>query len=115
MSASASALETTRAETTRKRSTPWWIYTILVLLALFFLMPVYVAIMTSLKSIQEVTNTTIWEPPKSITFDNFRKALDVLGPGFRNSFLLVIPGVILSAVLGSLNGYVLSKWKFRGS
>ncbi|MFL5734530.1 MAG: carbohydrate ABC transporter permease [Chloroflexia bacterium] len=115
MSASASALETTRSETTRKRSTPWWIYIILGLLALFFLVPVYVAIMTSLKSIQEVTNSSIWEPPKSITFDNFRKAFDVLGPGFRNSFLLVIPGVIISAVLGSMNGYVLSKWRFPGS
>ena len=111
----ATAIETARAATERKTGSRWWIYVVLVVFALFYLVPIYVAIMTSLKSISDVTHTGIWEPPTSLTFDNFGKAFKVLSKGFQNSFLLVIPGVIISAVLGSLNGYVLSKWKFRGS
>ena len=115
MAASTTALEAKRAAPQRKVVTPWWVYLILVLFAAFYLVPIYVAIMTSLKSVTDVTNTSIWQPPTTLSFDNFSKAFKVLGTGFRNSFLLVIPGVIISAVLGSLNGYVLSKWKFRGS
>jgi glucose/mannose transport system permease protein len=111
----ATAIERAEAVPARKTGSLWWLYVVLGLFALFYLVPIYVAIMTSLKSVQDVTNTSIWQPPTSLSFDNFGKAFEALDTGFRNSFLLVIPGVIISAVLGSLNGYVLSKWKFRGS
>jgi glucose/mannose transport system permease protein len=111
----ATAIERAQAVPARRAGSNWWLYVVLGLFALFYLVPIYVAIMTSLKSVQDVTNTSIWQPPTSLTFANFGKAFDALDTGFRNSFLLVIPGVIISAVLGSLNGYVLSKWKFRGS
>lgn len=117
MSAPTVAVGGTRAvpAPARKPGSKWWIYLILTLFALFFLLPLYVAIMTSLKTVSDVTNTSIWEPPTRVTLDNFSRAFQALSGGFRNSFLLAIPGVIISAVLGSLNGYVLSKWKFKGS
>jgi glucose/mannose transport system permease protein len=116
MSASTAAATTVeRVAPARKAGPQWWTYVLLALFAIFFLMPLYVAIITSLKSVAEVTRTSIWEPPSSLTFDNFGRAYEALSTGFRNSFLLVIPGVIISAALGSMNGYVLSKWKFRGS
>ncbi|MEO8288752.1 MAG: carbohydrate ABC transporter permease [Chloroflexota bacterium] len=91
------------------------VYVLLVLFAVFFLVPIYVAIVTALKTTQEVATSSIWAPTGSPTFSNFTRAFDVLGKGFGNSFLLSIPAVIISAMLGSMNGYVLSKWKFNGS
>jgi glucose/mannose transport system permease protein len=91
------------------------IYVLLVLFALFFLVPIYVAIVTSLKTTQEVATGSIWVPSSSFTFSNFSRAFDVLGRGFTNSVILSIPAVLISALLGSMNGYVLSKWKFNGS
>ena len=93
----------------------WIIYVVLALFALFFLIPIYVAIITSLKSMGEVTRTDFWAPPTAPTGENFGLAFDKLRAGFLNSVYLTIPGVIISCVLGSMNGYVLSKWKFRGS
>ncbi|HKP53176.1 MAG TPA: carbohydrate ABC transporter permease [Chloroflexia bacterium] len=81
----------------------------------FFLMPVYVAIVTSLKGMEEVSRGTPWELPSSPTFANYGNAWDQLKGGFLNSVILSVPGVAISAVLGSMNGYVLSKWKFKGS
>jgi glucose/mannose transport system permease protein len=91
------------------------LYTLLVVFALFFLVPLYVGIMTSLKTMGEVTRTNIWTPPTAPTLENYRLAWDVLSTSFLNSVYLSIPVVIISSILGSLNGYVLSKWKFRGS
>jgi glucose/mannose transport system permease protein len=91
------------------------LYVLLVALAIFYLLPVYVALVTSLKSFVEVSNSTPWDLPKGATLDAYGDALGKLTHGFVNSAFLVIPGTLLSALLGSLNGYVLSKWRFRGS
>jgi glucose/mannose transport system permease protein len=91
------------------------LYVLLVLFALLFLIPVYVAVVTSLKGTQEVATGGIWDLPISPTFDNFSNAFETLSRGLSNSVFLTLPGVVISAVLGSMNGYVLSKWKFRGS
>ncbi len=91
------------------------LYVLLVLFALLFLIPVYVAVVTSLKGTQEVATGGIWDLPISPTFDNFSNAFETLSRGLGNSVFLTLPGVVISAVLGSMNGYVLSKWKFRGS
>jgi len=99
----------------RRKGTHWGIYLILGLFAIFYLVPVYVAIMTSLKTIAEVTRSSIWAPPTAPTLENFSNAFSALSNGLRNSVFLVLPGVVISSALGSLNGYVLSKWKFRGA
>jgi glucose/mannose transport system permease protein len=84
-------------------------------MALFYLMPVYVMLVTGLKSFAEVNLATMWDLPRGLYFDNFVAAFDKLAPNLWNSLQLVIPGSILAALLGSLNGYVLSKWKFPGA
>jgi glucose/mannose transport system permease protein len=91
------------------------LYILLVVFALFFLVPLYVGITTSLKTMSEVTRTNIWMLPTAPTLENYRLAWNVLGRGFLNSIVLALPVVIISSILGSLNGYVLSKWQFRGS
>jgi glucose/mannose transport system permease protein len=90
-------------------------YVILGVMMLFFLVPVYVALVTSLKGTEEVARGTPWSFPTSPTLENYGSAWGDLKDSFLNSVLLAIPAVAISSVLGSMNGYVLSKWKFRGS
>ncbi len=97
------------------------IYAILIAFALFYLMPVYVLVITGMKSFAEVSLYHMWDPPSGIHFDSFRKAwlggfgFEGISRNFFNSVYVTVPATLLSALLGSLNGYILSKWKFRGS
>lgn len=91
------------------------IYAVLILFAVLFLLPVYMVLVTGFKSIDQVSINTMWQFPTEFTLESFRRALERLLPNIGNSFMLVVPATILSAVLGSMNGYVLSKWKFRGA
>lgn len=91
------------------------IYLALIVLAGMFLIPVYMVLVTGFKSIDQVGLTTMWQFPSAWTLDSFTRAFDKLWPNFANSILLVVPATVISAALGSLNGYVLSKWTFRGA
>ncbi|MBN1697607.1 MAG: carbohydrate ABC transporter permease [Spirochaetales bacterium] len=91
------------------------IYLFLILSALFFLVPIYVFLVTGLKSFREVNIQNMWDLPRALTFDGFTAAFGRLTPNLLNSFLLTIPATIVSSLLGSLNGYVISKWRFRGA
>jgi glucose/mannose transport system permease protein len=99
----------------KKRLIKAGLYIILVLFALFFLTPIYVFLMTGLKSFKEVNIQNMWSLPEVFTLDGFIKAFVKLSPNLLNSFLLTIPATIISSILGSLNGYVISKWRFKGS
>ncbi len=90
-------------------------YVLLVALALAYLLPVYVLVNNGLKSFQEVSLSRMWELPGRFSLDSFAKAYRRLAPNLRNSLLLVIPATIGAAVFGSVNGYVLAKWKFTGA
>jgi glucose/mannose transport system permease protein len=91
------------------------LYAVLIVFALFYLMPVYVLLINGLKSFQEVSLSHMWELPARFSLDSFARAFDRLEPNLINSFKLVIPATLLSAMLGSINGYILAKWKFRGA
>jgi glucose/mannose transport system permease protein len=91
------------------------VYAALILLAAVYLLPVYVLLITGLKSFAEVNLATMWRLPSGFHLDNFREAFTRLAPHLANSLLLTVPGALLSSALGSLNGYVFSKWKFRGA
>src|SRR6266498_4390620 len=91
-------------------------YVILISLAVVFLLPVYLLVITGLKPISEVDLKTMWTlPTTGLHIDNFIAGYNQLAPNLRNSLVMVIPEALLSALLGSFNGYLLSKWKFRGS
>ncbi|MEH0168125.1 carbohydrate ABC transporter permease [Roseateles microcysteis] len=94
------------------------------LLALFFLTPLYVMLATSLKSMDELREGSLLALPQAPGFAAWAKAWSSactgtdcggLQPFFANSMLMVVPAVVISTALGALNGYVLSKWRFRGS
>ncbi len=94
------------------------------LFAAFFLTPLYVMVVTSLKSMDEIRNGTLLSLPISPGFAAWTKAWSEactgtdcggLKPFFMNSVMMVVPAVATSTLIGALNGYVLSKWRFRGS
>ncbi|HLR04031.1 MAG TPA: carbohydrate ABC transporter permease [Virgibacillus sp.] len=90
-------------------------YMLLIFFSLLFLAPVYVIIVTSLKPLDEVSLAEMWTLPTSIDFSSYIQAFSKLSPNLLNSFYLVIPATLLSALFGAMNGYVLSKWRFKGS
>lgn len=100
------------------------LWTVLLLFAAWFLMPLYVMVSTSLKDMEQVRSGHLLSLPTSPSFDAWAKAwgsactgIDCGGlkPFFMNSLLMVLPAVAISTAIGALNGYVLSKWRFRGS
>ena len=100
------------------------VYVLLVLFAGLFLVPVYVMLASSLKTFAEVQDLSkLWSLPAGFTLESFsaawsgipEKGLRGLSQNLLNSVNLTIPATILSSMLGSLNGYVLSKCKFRGA
>jgi glucose/mannose transport system permease protein len=96
----------------------FWDYVVLaVLLAFmfFFLMPVYVMVVTGLKEARNVSLSTMWNLPQHLSGGGFVEAWHRLEPNLGNSLMLAIPATIISAVWGSINGYVFAKWSFRGS
>lgn len=102
----------------------WALFAALGVFALFFLAPLYVMVSTSLKSMDEIRNGTLLSLPLAPSLAAWSKAWSSactgtdcggLRPFFMNSVLMVVPAVAISTLLGALNGYVLSKWRFRGS
>ena len=91
-------------------------YIILIALAIVYLLPIYLMVLTGVKSISQVDLKTMWSMPiNGLHIENFIAGYKQLAPNITNSLVMVIPEAILSALLGSLNGYLLAKWKFRGS
>ena len=94
------------------------------LFAVFFLTPLYVMLATSFKTMDEIREGTLLSLPASPSFVAWATAWSSactgtdcggLKPFFMNSVLMVLPAVLTSTLIGALNGYVLSKWKFKGS
>lgn len=100
------------------------IYGLLALFALFYLMPLFVMLVTSFKTMDEIQNGNMLALPQAPTFEPWIKAWSEVCSGltcvgmkgyFWNSIKMVVPAVIISTLLGALNGYVLTKWRFRGA
>ena len=100
------------------------LYGTLIMVSIYYLLPLYVMIMTSLKGMPEIRMGNVFGPPMEITFEPWVKAWsqactginsDGLSRGFGNSVRILSPSVLLSITIASVNGYALSNWKFKGS
>lgn len=100
------------------------IYGTLIIISVYYLLPLWVMIMTSLKGMPEIRMGNIFSPPLEVTFEPWIKAwsyactginCDGLSRGFWNSVKILIPSLILSISVASVNGYALANWKFKGS
>lgn len=101
-----------------------FLYGTLILVSVYYLLPLYVMVVTSLKGMPEIRMGNIFSPPVEITFQPWVKAwseactginCDGLSRGFGNSVRILIPSVALSITIASINGYALANWRFKGS
>lgn len=100
------------------------LYGTLIVVCLYYILPLWVMVMTSLKGMPEVRLGNIFAPPVEITFQPWVKAwseactglnCDGLSRGFWNSVQILVPSVVLSIAVASVNGYALVNWRFKGS
>lgn len=100
------------------------IYAALVVISIYYLLPLWVMVMTSLKGLPEIRVGNIFAPPLEITFQPWVRAwaeactglnCDGLSRGFWNSVAITLPSVALSIAVASVNGYALVNWRFKGS
>ena len=102
----------------------WLLYLVLCTFALYYMMPLFVMITTSLKSLEEIRTGSLMSLPREVTFAAWSTAwssactgiqCEGLRPYFWNSVLLAVPAVIISTMIGALNGYVVAQWRFKGA
>lgn len=102
----------------------WGVYAFLLAAALFFALPLYVMVVTSLKSMDEIREGSIFALPLVPSLDAWRTAwseactgvsCEGVRVGFWNSVAIVVPSTVLPIALGALNGYALSFWRPRGA
>ncbi|HHZ10603.1 MAG TPA: carbohydrate ABC transporter permease [Rhizobiales bacterium] len=100
------------------------VYGTLLLFSAYYLLPLYVMIVTSLKGMPEIRLGNVFAPPVEITFEPWVKAwatactglnCDGLSRGFWNSVRITIPSVVISILIASVNGYALANWRFKGA
>ena len=100
------------------------LYGLLALFVFYYLLPLFVMLSTSMKSLDEIRAGSLVSLPQAVTFEAWAKAWGTacvgvqcggLQPYFVNSLLMVVPAVAISTFLGALNGYALTKWRFRGA
>ncbi len=105
------------------RGARFLIYCALAIFCVYYLLPLYVMVVNSLKPLSEIQAGGMMALPREWTVAPWASAWSTaqigvaatgLRPYFLNSIAMVVPAVAISTVLGALNGYVLTKWRFRG-
>jgi glucose/mannose transport system permease protein len=97
----------------RQRIARHWQLLLLVCIAPLFLLPFYVVITAAFKNPQQADVLTMWNLPNPVSFEGIHQAWTALSPNFFNSIEVVVPATIISSLIGSFNGYLLSKYTFR--
>ena len=101
-----------------------FLYLILTVFVIYYLLPLFVMITTSLKSLEEIRTGSLIALPRNITFEAWGTAWSTactgircegLKPFFWNSIFIAIPAVIISTLIGAINGYVIAQWRFKGA
>jgi len=101
-----------------------FLYGTLFVVAIYYALPLYVMVVTSLKGLPEIRLGNIFSPPVEITFQPWVKAwseactglnCDGLSRGFWNSVKITVPSVVISIAIASVNGYALANWRFKGA
>jgi glucose/mannose transport system permease protein len=107
----------------RGRPARFVVYALLIGFAAFYLTPLLVVVLNSVRTAQDIGSTSVIGLPRELALDNFSRAWGSyciaqtcagISPYMWNSFLLVIPATIISTLLGALNGYSIALWRFKG-
>lgn len=100
------------------------LYGTLLVIGIYYAIPLYVMVVTSLKGMPEIRMGNLFSPPMEITFEPWVKAwsqqctglkCEGLSTGFWNSVQITIPSVLVSIAIASVNGYALANWRFKGA
>lgn len=102
------------AQEFRRYTTRVMIYVALVVMCIIFLTPVYLVVVTSLKNPADINLATTWSLPTEWYWQSYSEVFAKFGPRFWNSVSLVLGATVLSSIMGSINGYVFSKWHIPG-
>ncbi|KWV46543.1 MULTISPECIES: carbohydrate ABC transporter permease [Rhizobium] len=123
MSAVTSTLPSAASASRNRLFSRIFIYGLLVIFAIIYLMPLFVMLVTSFKTMDEIQNGNMLALPQSPTIEPWFKAWGQACVGltcagikgyFWNSIKMVVPAVAISTIMGALNGYILTKWRFPG-
>ncbi|MCT1996835.1 carbohydrate ABC transporter permease [Brachybacterium muris] len=90
-------------------------YALLLAGVVFVFIPVYVLFVTSFKGVGDASPARAWLLPTTWSMENWASAWEQLAPAIGRTVSMVVPSTIISAVLGCLNGFVLSRWRFPGA
>jgi len=90
-------------------------YALLIFFLLVVLIPAYVLIVTSFKSFGEALSPNRWALPRGLSLEGWSAAWSELSPALGRTLLIAIPGAAISSMLGAMNGFVLSRWRFPGA
>ena len=102
----------------------WLIFRYVSLTFIWFLvvMPIYVMVINSLKGVKNVYLINAFKLPEKLDFSAWSVAWSgtdyfpqSISESMVRTLLFVVQASIISAVIGSINGYVFAKWKFKGS
>ena len=102
----------------------WVLHLLLAIFAVYYMLPLFVMVTTSLKSLEEIRTGSLISLPRDITFEAWGMAwkgacsgikCEGLKPYFWNSIIMAVPAVAISTFIGAINGYVIAQWRFRGA
>ena len=100
------------------------VYSFLIFFAVIYLIPLFVVVANSFRELPEITQNGLIAVPRSFSLKSWPIAwshfcvsgtCEGVQRNFYNSLIMTVPATIVSTAFGAINGYVLSKWRFRGS
>ena len=95
----------------------WLVFRYIALTILFVIaaLPIYIMVVNSVKGITGVTQSAAFLPPTHLNFGAWGPTWKVLREPMQRTLFFVVQSSIISAIIGSINGFVIAKWKFKGS
>ena len=90
-------------------------YVGLVILTVIAALPIYIMVINSVKGITGVTQSAAFVPPTRLNFAAWGPIWEQMKVPMGRTAFFVVQSSIISAIIGSINGYVFAKWKFKGS
>lgn len=100
----------------RRHPLRWLLYAFLTLIALGWLMPLVLALYSSLRPYEETARLGYFSLPEHLTIDYYTKAWTQaeLPKYYLNTLIVVIPGVILTLLLASFVAFTIARLRIRG-
>jgi glucose/mannose transport system permease protein len=95
----------------------WLIFRYIALSILFVIaaLPIYIMVINSVKGVTGVSQSAAFIPPTKLDFGAWGPTWEQLKVPMLRTLFFVVQSSIISAIIGSINGFVFAKWRFKGS